>query len=247
MGFIQEACSFLSLHHYWLTNFICRWFFPLLTLTTISVSPFLLPSPQLWMPCYLPKCSALVVRGILPLVVSLNTSAELKICDVTMLLRRPKATCSQQPFLVWDHHQHYPWHGYLRLQVKAPWATNTMNQHKVSLLWHMTPMLPPYKKFLVDELDHNGTPVKSPDPANIADADAFEELAPHGHFFPMTTLDQPAIDESPDMPDVLEQLPNGIGAGNTEGMPTVVINHFPSASAGAPINDMRRGNSMYES
>jgi len=108
-------------------------------------------------------------------------------------------------------------------------------------------MLPPYIKFLVDELDHDGTPVESPDPADIADADAFEELAPHGCFFPMTTLDQPAIDESPDMPDAPEQLPNGMGAGNTEGMPTVVINHFPSASAGAPINDMQRRNSMYES
>jgi len=108
-------------------------------------------------------------------------------------------------------------------------------------------MLLHYKKFLVDKLDHDGTPVKSPDPADIADTNAFEELAPHGHFFPMTTLNQPAIDESPDMPDAPEQLPNGMGVGNTEGMPTVVINHFPLASAGAPINDMRRGNSMYES
>jgi len=72
-------------------------------------------------------------------------------------------------------------------------------------------MLPPYKKFLVDKLDHNGTPVESPDPADIADTDAFEELAPHGRFFPMTTLDQPTIDESLDMPDAPEQLPNGMG------------------------------------
>jgi len=86
MGFVQEACSFLSLRRYWLTNFVRRRFFPLLTLTTISASPFLLPSPQPWMPCYPPKCGALVVRGILPLVVSLNTSAELKICDVAVLL-----------------------------------------------------------------------------------------------------------------------------------------------------------------
>ena len=91
----------------------------------------------------------------------------------------------------------------------------------------MLPMLPPYENFLVDKLDHDGTPVKFPDPADIADTDAFEELAPHGHFFAMTTLNQPAIDGSPDMPDVLEQPPNGMGAGNTEGMPTVVIDHFP--------------------
>jgi len=41
----------------------------------------------------------------------------------------------------------------------------------------LLPVLPPYKFFLDDKLDHNGAPIKSPDPANIADADAFEELA----------------------------------------------------------------------
>jgi len=108
-------------------------------------------------------------------------------------------------------------------------------------------MLPPYKNFVVDELDHNGTPVQSPDPADIADADAFEELAPNDHCFTMTTLYQPTIDESPDMPDAPEQLPNGMGVGSTEGMPTVVIDHFPSASTGAPIDDMPCRNSVYES
>ena len=107
-------------------------------------------------------------------------------------------------------------------------------------------MLLPYEKFLVDKLDHNRTPVESPDLTDIANTDTFEELAPHSCFFAITTLGQPTINKSLDMPDAPEQLPNGMGVGNTEGMPTVVINHFPSASAGVPINNMRCRNSMYE-
>jgi len=37
---------FIFAPQYWLTNFIHRRFFPPLTLTTISASPFLLPPPQ---------------------------------------------------------------------------------------------------------------------------------------------------------------------------------------------------------
>jgi len=111
----------------------------------------------------------------------------------------------------------------------------------------MPPMLLPYENFVVDKLDHDGTPVQSPDPADIADTDAFEELAPNDCCFTMTTLDQPTINESLDMPDAPEQLPNGMGVGSTEGMPTMVIDCFPSASAGAPIDNMPRRNSVYES
>jgi len=111
------------------------------------------------------------------------------------------------------------------------------------------------------ELDHDGAPFEPPDPADIADADAFEELAQNQA---MTTPDQPAIDESLDMPDAEqlpndmeagntetmpnapEQLPNDMEAGNTEAMLTVVIDHFPSASAGAPIPGVPRGNPVYE-
>jgi hypothetical protein len=35
--------------------------------------------------------------------------------------------------------------------------------------------------------------------------------------------------------------------GNTDAMPTVVIDHFPSMSAGAPIHGVPHGNSVYES
>jgi len=111
----------------------------------------------------------------------------------------------------------------------------------------MPPRLPPYKKFIDDELDHDGTPVGSLDPADIADADAFEELAQNNHFFATTTPDQPTIDESPDMPDALEQLPNDMEAGSMEAMSAVVVDCFPSVGAGAPIHGMPRGYSVYES
>ena len=63
----------------------------------------------------------------------------------------------------------------------------------------------------------------------------------------MTTLDQPTTDESLDMPDAPVQVPDDMEAGIMEAMPTIVINHFPSASAGAPIPGMPCGNSIYES
>jgi hypothetical protein len=126
-------------------------------------------------------------------------------------------------------------------------------------------MSPSYENFVGgDELDHDGAPIESPDPANIADADtngvpvespdpadvadadAFEELGQNRPFF-ATTPDQPALDELLDMPDTCGQLPNDMEAGNTAAMPTVVIDHFPSASAGAPIQGMLHGHSIYES
>ena len=112
----------------------------------------------------------------------------------------------------------------------------------------MLPVPPSYEKIADDvELDHDGAPSESPDPADIADADAFEELTQNQHFFSTTTPDQPAINESLDMPDGPDQLPNDMEAGDTEATPTVVIDRFPSASAGAPINDMPHGTSGYES
>jgi len=111
----------------------------------------------------------------------------------------------------------------------------------------MLPGLPPYKFFIDGELDYDGTPVGSLDPADIADADAFEQLAPIHSFFATPDHDQPAIDELPDMPDVPEQLANDMEAGSTEAISTVVIDRFPSPSAGAPIHGMPHGNSVHES
>jgi len=122
----------------------------------------------------------------------------------------------------------------------------------------LPPALPSYKIFLDgDGLDHDGARIEyddpadvadeAPDPADIADADAFEELAQNNTCFVTTNTDQPTINESPHVPEGPEQLPNDMEAGSTGAMPTVVINHFPSASAGAPIHGMPRGNPSYES
>jgi hypothetical protein len=110
-------------------------------------------------------------------------------------------------------------------------------------------VLPSYEKIADgrDELDLDGALNESPDPADVADADAFEELAQNNQNFATTTPDQPAINESPDIPDAPNQRPNTMEAGNTEAMLTVVIDHFPSASAGAPIYGMQRGHPVYES
>ena len=108
-------------------------------------------------------------------------------------------------------------------------------------------MLPPYEIFLDDKLDHDGAPIESPDPADIADADTFEELEQNDTSFVTTNTDQPAIDESPRTPEGLEQLPNDMEAGSTGAMQTVVIDRLPSASAGAPIHNMPRRNPIYDS
>ena len=123
-------------------------------------------------------------------------------------------------------------------------------------------MLPPtllsYKIFLDgDGLDHDGAPIEyddpanvtdeAPDPADIADADAFEELAQNNTCFVTTNTNQPTINESPHMLEGLEQLPNDMEAGSTGVIPTVVIDHFPSASAGALIHGMPCRNPSYES
>ena len=109
------------------------------------------------------------------------------------------------------------------------------------------PLLLPYNFFLDNELDYDGAPIEFPNPANIADADAFEELAQNDTFFVTTNTNQPTIDKSPLMPEGLEQLPNDMEVGSTGAMPTVVVNCFPSASAGALIHGMPCGNPIYKS
>ena len=110
-------------------------------------------------------------------------------------------------------------------------------------------MLPSHKNFLGgDELDHDGIPpIIAPDPADIADADAFEELAQNNQSAATTPPDQSALNESPDFPDASEDVLDNAEACNAEAVPTVVTDPFPSASAGAPIDGMSRGSTIYES
>jgi hypothetical protein len=57
----------------------------------------------------------------------------------------------------------------------------------------------------------------------------------------MTTPDQPTLNEVPDEPDALEEQSNQMEVGNSESIPEVVIDHFPSASTGALITSMSHG------
>ena len=90
-----------------------------------------------------------------------------------------------------------------------------------------------------DELEEN----PDPDPTDAMDADAFEELAQSTNVF----TDQPTVNETPEVPEGPVQQTNHTEAGNLEATSTVVIDRFPSRTAGAPIPDMPRAFSAYES
>lgn len=88
-----------------------------------------------------------------------------------------------------------------------------------------------------------------PDPTDVADADAFEELTGNVDFPSGGAIDRAPVDNS--LPDDLEdpqQQTNPIEAGAFEtGTTAVVVDRFPSESAGAPIPGIPRGLSQYES
>ena len=97
-------------------------------------------------------------------------------------------------------------------------------------------MPPSHKQFLDDStLERDGELDEAPDPADVNDADAFEELVQNNECFMTATPDQPTIDEVQDVPNAPEERSNHMEAGNSDGTPEVVIDRFPSPSAGAPI------------
>jgi hypothetical protein len=103
--------------------------------------------------------------------------------------------------------------------------------------------------FTVDDAqDINVDTVKTPDPANVADTDAFKELTRSIDFPSGGGIDCAPV-ENP-LPDDLEnpqQQTNPIEAGAFEtGTTVVVVVRFPSESAGAPIPGVPRGSSRYE-
>jgi hypothetical protein len=75
----------------------------------------------------------------------------------------------------------------------------------------------------------------SQDPADLTDADAFEELAHNIDPFPAVNHDQVDQDEFSYVPLGPEESANQTDSCNLEMMPTVVIEQFPHSSAGAPI------------
>jgi hypothetical protein len=92
-------------------------------------------------------------------------------------------------------------------------------------------------------LAFDGDSHQAPDPTDVADTDAFEQLVRNNDFFVTTTPDQCTIDEVPDGPSPPEQQSNDMEVGNSEVMSEVVVDRFPSPSAGAPIPSMSHGSS----
>ena len=104
--------------------------------------------------------------------------------------------------------------------------------------------------FTVDDAqDINVDTVKTPDPTDVADADAFEELTRSITFPSGGGIDRAPV-ENP-LPDDLEnpqQQTNSIKVGAFEtGTTVVVVVCFPSESTGAPIPGVPWGLSRYES
>jgi hypothetical protein len=92
-------------------------------------------------------------------------------------------------------------------------------------------------------LDFGGDSHEAPVPADVADANAFEELLRNNGFFVTTTPDQCTTDEVPDGPSPPEHQLDDMETGNSEITSEVVIDRFPSPCAGAPIPDMSHGSS----
>jgi hypothetical protein len=101
------------------------------------------------------------------------------------------------------------------------------------------------KSFTDDSLDLEVNSYE--DSTNVTGADAFEDLVRNHEDSIMTTPDQHTINEVPDVPDPPEQRSNDMEAGNSEAIPEVVIDHFPSAGVGAPIPGMSHEPSANES
>ena len=87
------------------------------------------------------------------------------------------------------------------------------------------------------------------DAADIANANAFEDLGQNSNFFSELgpSIDQPAVGDLPGAHDHAEAQANQHEAGDVETTPVVIIDYFPSGQAGTPITSMACRSSMYES
>lgn len=104
--------------------------------------------------------------------------------------------------------------------------------------------------FPVDDTEGLEPPsIVTQDPADLADADAFEELTGMVDFSSASVMavDHPAGDSSGGVPAGHGPQTNQTEAGTIDMGSTVVIDPFPSNVAGAPIPGIPRGNSTYES
>jgi len=85
------------------------------------------------------------------------------------------------------------------------------------------------------------------DSTDVADADMFEELSRGNGPSIATILNQPAVNDTLEVPeDPIEEIPQ-IEVQNSETALTVVIDCFPSGNPGTPIPGLPQGPSAYES
>ena len=90
--------------------------------------------------------------------------------------------------------------------------------------------------------------IETPDPADVMDADAFEELTQSIDISSRRAINCIPVDNLPDNLEDRQQQTNTIEAGALETQTTaVVIDHFPSESAGTPIPGIPPGSSRYKS
>ena len=88
--------------------------------------------------------------------------------------------------------------------------------------------------------------IQAPDPADVADANAFEELTRSINQPSTMVIDHPADNSLADVPEELGPQTNQSEAGSFNTGSTVVVDRFPSDAAGAPIPGIPRGRSLYE-
>jgi hypothetical protein len=84
-----------------------------------------------------------------------------------------------------------------------------------------------------------------PDPADVMDTDTFEELTENIDLSSVMAINCLPGDESPGDPEGPGPQTNKTEAGTFESGSTVIIDHFPSHVAGAPIPEIPWGPSMY--
>jgi hypothetical protein len=89
--------------------------------------------------------------------------------------------------------------------------------------------------------------IETPDPTDVADTDAFEELTQSVDVSSGRAIDHALVDNPPhSLEDQQQANPTEVEPLETETI-AVVIDRFPSESAGAPIPGISQRSSRYES
>jgi hypothetical protein len=132
-------------------------------------------------------------------------------------------------------------HGVVSCQmVRSPF-------HKVRTMYF--PSIRTSESYTLTLEDISDDPPDLPDPADVADADAYEELLRDNSTIlhdQMTVGDASGIQEPTERYDQSE-VGDHADLTPPQGMSTLVVDQFPFGSAGMPIPDKPQGSSAYES